>query len=91
MLRLLLGGTTIRISTRLVYVVWTRVSALALLLWASTTTIAVPGTAEVALALILILLLVGGGVLLVVGIRDLIRDLRKSVQTGSNKDGHAAA
>ena len=90
MLRLLLGGRATRITARLVYCLWTRASALGLLLWASTTTVKLPGTAETALLFILMLLLVAGVLLLVGGIRDLIRDLRKSLPP-SNRDGHAAA
>ena len=78
---------------RTFYVVWTRVSAAAIVLWAAS----FPGGlvtrsdfAETGLLSILIFLLAGGAVLFILGVRDLIRDFHHVLQARSDKESHAS-
>jgi len=77
MIRLLLSRTIGRISTRSFFSVWIRASGAMLFVWVATLTAADSWIAQTGLTLVLIILLVGGIVLFVLGIRDLIRDFRR--------------
>ena len=81
MLRLLSTGRNL---TQILYTLWIRTSAAVIVLWA-----ALSGEsswiATVGLSALLILLLLGGIVLLVLGVRDLARDLRHHLHARSEK------
>jgi hypothetical protein len=85
MVRLLLSRRIRGLSTRGFYSLWTRASAGMFVLWALSFTATDSWIAETGLTLLLILLLVGGIFLLVVGIRDLIRDVRRFLRVRSEK------
>jgi hypothetical protein len=74
-------------SLRAFYFVWTRTSAATIGLW-----LVFSGDdswlATAGLTVLLISLLVGGVFLLLLGIRDLIRDFRRFLQARSHKNGH---
>jgi len=74
MMRLLWSGATGRGVIQLFYILWTRTSATAVVIWA-----ALSGesswVATIGLGAVLVLLLLGGVVLLVLGVRDLVRDV----------------
>jgi hypothetical protein len=82
MLRLLSSGRNL---TQILYTLWTRTSAAVIVLWA-----ALSGDsswiATIGLSALLILLLLGGIVLLVLGVRDLARDLRHHFHVRSEKN-----
>lgn len=63
-------------------------SAVAFFLWA-TLSGADSWIAQTGVTFVLILLLVGGILLIVIGIRDVIRDFRRFLHERSHKDGHA--
>ena len=89
MIRLLLVRMIGRISTRSFYSLWIRASGATLVLWAATLTAADSWIAQTGLTLILVILLAGGILLFVLGIRDLIRDLRHFLRVRSEKKSHA--
>ena len=85
----LLSRIVLRVSTRLFYSVWTGASALTFVLCAI-----FAGEnfwlAQTGLFFILILLLVSGVFLLLLGIKDLIRDFRHFLQIRSHHNNHAS-
>jgi hypothetical protein len=66
-----------------------RASGATLVLWAVTLTAGKSWLAQAGLTLILVILLIGGILLFVFGIRDLIRDLRRFLRVRSEKKSHA--
>jgi hypothetical protein len=88
MIRLLLSRMICRISTRSFYSLWICASGATLILWATTLTAADSWIAQTGLTLVLVILLVGGIVLFVLGIRDLIRDFRRFLRLRSEKKSH---
>ena len=78
MMRFLWSGATGRDVIQVFYILWTRISATAVVIWA-----ALSGenswVATIGLGGVLVLLLLGGFVLLVLGVRDLVRDVRRSL------------
>ena len=89
MIRLLLIRAIGGISIRCFYSLWIRASGVTLVLWAATITAADSWLAETGLTLIMVILLIGGILLFVLGIRDLIRDLRRFLRLRSEKKSHA--
>jgi hypothetical protein len=89
MIRLLLSRTIGRISTRSFFAVWIRASGAMLFLWVATLTAADSWIAQTGLTFVLIILLVGGIVLFVLGIRDLIRDFRRFLRLRSERKSDA--
>jgi hypothetical protein len=81
---LLWSGAARRISIHLFYRAWIRISAIGVILWTALSADS-PWFAQAGLTIILILLLAGGILLLVLGTRDFIRDLRQSLHAGSHK------
>jgi hypothetical protein len=73
MLGLLLKKILRSLSVHFVYLKWIRASAAALVLWAAYLTDS-GWLPEAALSLILVALLIGGILLLISGIKDLVRD-----------------
>ena len=76
-------------SLHLFYSAWTRTSTVALVLWALSFAADERWFVKAALIVILILLLVTGIVLLLLGLRDLARDLRHLLHERSHKKGNA--
>ena len=74
------------VSLREFYTLWTRVSIGAMILWAAVFNAVDTWIAYIGLILLLILLLFGGILLLVAGLRDVVRDLRRSLHVRSEKD-----
>jgi len=90
MLRFLWSGATGRDVIQLSYILWTRISAMTVVIWA-----ALSGenswVATIGLGAVLVLLLLGGVVLLVLGVRDLVRDVRHYLHDArSDKNQHAS-
>ena len=71
------------------YSAWTRTSSVALMLWALSLVADDTWPVKTALTVILVLLLATGIGLLLLGLRDLARDLRHMLQERSHKKGHA--
>ena len=88
MVRLLLSRATHLLSSHSFYVVWTRTSAVTLLLQGVFSS-SDSSVAEFGITFILGLLLVSGVLLLALGIRDLIRDLRHYLDSNSHNNTHA--
>ena len=78
------SGLIQRISMHLFYRAWVRTSAVVVIVWAALWADS-PWFAQAGLTIILMLLFLGGILLLVLGTRDLIRDLRHSLHAGSHK------
>ena len=89
MVRLLLSRLIRHISMHAFYSLWIRASGVTFVLWAAFSATD-SWIAETSLTFILILLLIGGIFLVVLGIRDLIRDFRHFLHARSDKDGHAS-
>jgi hypothetical protein len=89
MIRLLLICTSGCISTRSFYPLWIRASDVTLVFWASTLTAADSRVAQGGLTLILVMLLIGGVLLFILGIWDLVGDLRRFFRMRSEKKSHA--
>jgi hypothetical protein len=89
MIRLLLSCAIRRISIRSLYSLWVRASGVVLVLWVAALTATDSWIAKAGLTAALITLLVGGIILFVFGIRDLIHDLRRFLRMRSVKKSHA--
>jgi hypothetical protein len=90
MIRSLLDRAFGRTTTRFFYSLWIRASGATLVLWAASATVGDSWIAQTGLTLVLVILLVGGIAFFFLGIRDLIRDLRRFRRTRSEKDNHAS-
>jgi hypothetical protein len=83
-----LNSITRGLSMRAFYALWTRLSIAAMILWAAVFNVVDTWIAYIGLMLLLVLLLFGGILLLVTGLRDVVRDLRHSLHVRSEKDVH---
>jgi hypothetical protein len=88
MIRLIASRVSQFLTSRLFPTAWIRVSAVTLLLQrilqATNSSVA-----QIGVGVMLILLLVSGVLLIALGVRDLIRDLRHFFHSDSHRDGHA--
>jgi hypothetical protein len=89
MLPLLMNRIMTAISIRSLYWAWTRASEFAVVLWVLSLVGEDTWFVKAALTGVLLLLLIAGVVLLLFGLRDLIRDFRHLLQERSHKQGHA--